>query len=130
MGRIALPKNPRIVVTRTDALGDVILTTPVYRALKDVFTESYLSVVCREYTEPVLRNNPYIDECITIKEERLTQPTELADLTARLRAGSFDLAVALFPSPFIATALRDAHIPIRVGSARRFHSWKFTHRAN
>ncbi len=127
MDRITLPKKPRIVVTRTDALGDVILTTPVYRALKDVFAGSYLSVVCREYTEPILRNNPYIDECITVEEERSTQ---LPELTACLRAGAFDVAIVLFPSRFIATALRDAHIPIRVGSARRFHSWKFTHRVN
>ncbi len=120
-------EQPRALITRTDALGDVILTTPVYRALKLAKPDCHVAVLCREYTEPILRANPYIDEIITIGKE---DPDELANTIHRIESGNYDLAIALYPSRFVASALKDARIPIRIGSARRFHSWKFTHRIN
>ncbi len=124
---ISLPKKARILVTRTDAMGDVILTTPVYRALKQEFPESHLAVLSREYTEPILRGNKHIDEIITIESETSEEQLRVTGIIEKL---NYDVAIALFPSRFAATVIRDAKIPIRIGSARRFHSWKFTHRLN
>ncbi|MBN4057162.1 glycosyltransferase family 9 protein, partial [bacterium AH-315-J21] len=100
---------------------------PVYRAIKQTAPNCHLAVLCREYTEPILRDNPNINEIITISQE---DSAELEATIQHLKEGAYDIAIALFPSPFCATALKAAKIPIRIGSARRFHSWKFTHRIN
>ncbi len=122
---LPLTNASRILITRTDALGDVILTTPVYRAIKQTAPNCHIAVLCREYTEPILRDNPNIDEIITINQE---DSAELEATIQHLKQGAYDISIALFPSPFCATAIKAATIPVRIGSARRFHSWKFTHR--
>ncbi|MFQ5606398.1 MAG: glycosyltransferase family 9 protein [Candidatus Zixiibacteriota bacterium] len=117
--------SPGILVCRTDALGDLILCTPVFRALKKAYEYAHVTVLCRSYTAPALERNPSVDQVIEIETEETADPAELAE---RLRGHSFDLALALYPSAFAADVIRRAKVPIRVGSSHRFHSWKFTHR--
>lgn len=54
--------NPRILVIREGAAGDVLLTTPIVKELKNKFPDSYL-VFMTKYPE-ILQNNPYVDEII------------------------------------------------------------------
>ncbi len=54
--------NPRILVAREGAAGDVLLTTPIVKELKRKFPESYL-IFKTQYPE-LLNNNPYVDEVV------------------------------------------------------------------
>jgi len=54
--------NPRILVAREGAAGDVLLTTPIVKELKKKFPGSYL-IFKTQYPE-VLKNNPYVDEVV------------------------------------------------------------------
>lgn len=122
-----LGKAPRILLTRTDALGDLILSAPAFQALRQAYPEAHIAVLCRSYAAPVLEGNPAVNRVIEIESESRAGRAELA---RRLRSEHYDIALALYPSSFAADVLRRAGIPVRVGSARRFHSWKFTHRIN
>ncbi|MCX7833182.1 MAG: glycosyltransferase family 9 protein [Ignavibacteria bacterium] len=87
----------RILVVRTDRLGDVIMITPIVREIKKTFPNSYVSVLTRPQTSEVFKYNPYVDSIITddlskesfwdvvvkIKEQKFTHgllvlPTERA----------------------------------------------------
>ncbi|MEO8004762.1 MAG: glycosyltransferase family 9 protein [Betaproteobacteria bacterium] len=56
------PANPKILVIRRDNIGDLILTTPLIRALRQRFPKAWIGVLVNSYTAQVLDNNPHIDE--------------------------------------------------------------------
>lgn len=51
----------RILVIRLDAIGDLICTTPLFRAIKEKNDNAELSVIIQKGNVAVLDNNPYID---------------------------------------------------------------------
>jgi ADP-heptose:LPS heptosyltransferase len=51
-----------------------------------------------------------------------------AELASALAAQRYDAAVVTWATPRTAKVPHLAHIPIRVGQARRLYSWRFTHR--
>jgi len=56
-------KNPKkILVIRFSALGDLVLTSPIYRELKRIYPDSEISLLTSSVQGPVLNNNPYIDK--------------------------------------------------------------------
>lgn len=54
----------KILLIKLRNIGDVLLTTPLYRILKENFPHSHLSVLINKGTEEVLEKNPFIDEVI------------------------------------------------------------------
>ena len=120
---------PGILVCRTDALGDVILATPVFRALRRRFPRARITALCREYTAPVLNDNPHIDEVISVPDESRESCNSLVDAFKRqCELPPFDIAIVLYPSEFAVSLVFQLKIPVRIGTAGRWRSWKFTHR--
>jgi len=60
----------RILVVEVNWLGDSILTTPAFKALKENFPSSYLGVMVVERVADVFLTNPYIDEVIVFDEKK------------------------------------------------------------
>ncbi len=90
------------IVFRLDSLGDVVMTTPLFRALKKAHPGSRCTVVVQEGYKSLLVTNPHIDEILTLPKVRpawLPQSTRrLLAATAlywkRLRKRHFDFAVS------------------------------------
>lgn len=84
-----------IVIRQHDQLGDLLLSTPAFRAIKQSLPGVHLTVVARQYTYRVLENNPDIDR-ILVFPEKLYQatPAKLWRLWRGLRQG-YDLAIVL-----------------------------------
>lgn len=99
----ALTRGPiSFLVIRLDGLGDVVLTTPLFRELKRAFPKSFCTVVVQDEFRPLLITNPYIDEIIGLSQlhaEWLPVPVRyllsvmLLD-RSRLRGRRFDVAVS------------------------------------
>ena len=47
----------KILVVRTDKMGDVILATPVLEILRNIFYESHIAMLVQSYTEDIIRGN-------------------------------------------------------------------------
>lgn len=52
---------PKILVIRRDNIGDLVCTTPIFRALRERYPEACIAALVNSYTWPVLENNPDID---------------------------------------------------------------------
>jgi len=90
--------NPRILVIREGAAGDVLLTTPILKGLKSKFPGSHL-VFMTNYPE-ILQNNPYVDEIIRSK------PNGNIDV-------AFNLLYELYPDiPIIEAYGKIARLPL------------------
>ena len=48
----------KILVIRHDNIGDLIITTPVFRALRQHFPDAQIDALVNSYNVPILRNNP------------------------------------------------------------------------
>ena len=60
-----IPKNPKsILLLRLDHIGDVLLTTPVFRALRKKFSSAKITVLVRSSTQELVYQNPYVDEVL------------------------------------------------------------------
>jgi heptosyltransferase-2 len=110
----------RILIVRTDKVGDVILSTPVIKALRDAYPYAYIAAMIRPYTRVVLEGNPYLDELVIYdKDGKEKSWAGSLRFAWKLRKQRFDVAVILNPSnrgnliPFL------AGIPARVGYNRK-----------
>lgn len=86
-----------LIVKQHDQLGDLLITTPTIRALRNRFPNSYIAVVVREYTAPLMWDNPNVDEIIVFYEKLKKWNLEMFRLFLKqLRQdGGFDCAIVL-----------------------------------
>lgn len=111
----------RIIISRTDAIGDVVLTLPIAGILKKYIPGCRIIFFGRTYTKPVIDLCEYIDEFINFDE------FEKLDNKGRkmfLQNANADAIVHVFPRNSIAAAAKGAGIKIRIGTSNRiFHWW-------
>lgn len=69
----------KILVVTVNWLGDSIMTTPVFQALKEKYPESFLAVMGPSRVQGVFLNNPFIDQFIAF-DERSTHKSLWAKL--------------------------------------------------
>ena len=56
------------MIIRRDNIGDLLLTTPLFRALKEKLKIKRLDLLTNTYVSPVLQGNPFIDEIYTYQK--------------------------------------------------------------
>jgi heptosyltransferase-2 len=106
-------------------VGDLVMATPAFRALRASFPDARLTGVVRPYGEGILEGSPRFDRLVAF-DRRRERLTEAARTVASLRAEAFDLAV-VFPNSLSAALLaRLAGARERVGYARDRRSFLLT----
>jgi lipopolysaccharide heptosyltransferase II len=117
------PQINRILIVRTDRIGDVILTLPMISALHSSFPSASLAILLRSYTEDLAEGQEGLSSVIT--EDVQEKKKSFFSLLAELRTERFDAVVVAYPRFRIALLLRLAGIPLRVGTAFRWYSFLF-----
>lgn len=89
----------RILIARTDRIGDVILSTPVIKALRDAYPNAYIAMMVAPYAREIVEGNPYLDEVIIYDKDNKHKSWYRSFKFARnLKKRRFDLAVILHPT--------------------------------
>jgi lipopolysaccharide heptosyltransferase II len=104
-----VPAPKKILIVRLDRIGDVVLSTPVIKALRAAYPDSHIAFLVRPYAADAVIGNPYLDEVITFNKERTFS------FAMGLRKKKFDMAVILHPTERTHWIAFLAGIPIRVG---------------
>ncbi len=112
-----------ILIVRTDRIGDVVLTLPLANIIKKHLPNCKISFLVREYTAPLLRNNPSIDEIIILDESN--QQIQVKNNIRNLRAKNFDTAFVVNASFKLALILFRANITNRISTGYRWYSFLF-----
>jgi len=115
----------RILVSRTDKIGDLILSLPVFETLKASFPKAHLTALVSSYASEVVKDQPAVHQVVT-----LPHSWSVFRLAAEIRALKPDAFVALYPRPKIAWAAFLAKVPIRVGTAYRWYSFLFSRKVS
>ncbi len=94
------PEIKRILVIRIDEIGDVLLTIPLLRALKEKFPKSEINVLMKKETKIILEDNKNIDKIIICEKPWLKNKFDVfyfLKLIKKLKKENFDLVVELHP---------------------------------
>jgi len=86
-------KNAKnILFLRYDRIGDMVVTTPIFRELKSAYPDMSISVLASKANQDVIRYNPHIDKIYTNYKNSI-----LYDLRTllKLRKKSFDVCIEL-----------------------------------
>ncbi|MCX8053926.1 MAG: glycosyltransferase family 9 protein, partial [Armatimonadetes bacterium] len=111
----------RILIVRLSAIGDVLMATPVARALRKAFPQSYIAWVVEKKAADIVIGNPYLDDVIVWERTRgrsvasrvLNFAKGLWFLRNELRSRDFDVCLDL------QGLLRSALVCWLSGAARR-----------
>jgi len=55
----------KVLVIRLDRIGDMVITTPIFRALKEKWPDVQVTVLTNPVNKNIVINNPFID-CILV----------------------------------------------------------------
>ena len=116
----------RIVISRTDSIGDVALTLPLAGILKEQYPEIKVIFLGQGYTEPIIRCCAYVDE-IWKWDEIEKNPNK----TEWLKEQKVDAFIHVFPRKEIAKWVKKAKVKNRIGTSHRlFHFLTCNKRVN
>jgi ADP-heptose:LPS heptosyltransferase len=111
----------KILVSRTDGIGDLLLTTPLFNELKMKFPKARISALVSSYASPLLVNNPFVDDIIIYDAGQ-------KDTAGMLKERGFDAVLAVYPRPALAWDFFRAAIPLRYGTSSRWYSFLYNKR--
>ncbi|MCX7876135.1 MAG: glycosyltransferase family 9 protein [Melioribacteraceae bacterium] len=115
----------RILIVRTDRIGDVVLTLPLASIIKKYFPDSEVTFLVRNYTQDLTKNNIHIDNTIVLIEKN-GKPSILKNIL--MLRNKFDICIVAFPKFWISFILFFSSIKLRIGTGYRWYSFLFTHK--
>ena len=107
----------RILVARTDKIGDLVLSIPSFFMLKKMYPNAELIVLVRGYNADIVRNLSYIDRFIKI--DGFTKD-ELLEKIAYFKA---DVFIALYNDSYIASLAKASKAKIKIGPISKLSSF-------
>lgn len=78
----------KILIIRFSSIGDIVLTTPIIRAIKQQIQGVEVHYVTKQKFSSVIEANPYIDKIHTIKDS-------IFEITTNLKKENFDYVIDL-----------------------------------
>jgi heptosyltransferase-2 len=111
----------RILIVRTDRIGDVLLSTPVIKAVRENYPDGYIAMMIRPYARDIVNGNPYLDELLIYDKDGIHKSWfSSLKFGLNLKKKSFDLAIVLHPTNRVHIITFLARIPKRIGYDKKF----------
>jgi len=110
-----------ILISRTDSIGDVVLTLPLAGWLKQHYPGVRITFLGAAYTRQVAEASIHVDEFVS-------WPEQASDWPGENRTSLPDLIMHVFPRKEIALWAKKAGIPARLGTAHRLYHWNTCNR--
>jgi len=105
-----------ILIVRTDRIGDVVLTTPAVKALRQAYPGSRISILATPVTYDLVFGNPYVDEVLVDDRQGVHRGLGgFLRMVRELRSQRFDLAIIFHTKRRYNLACYAAGIPCRLG---------------
>ncbi len=101
----------RVLAVRLDNLGDVLVTSPALRAIKESLPQVSLTLLASPVGAQVGRLNPYVDDVIVYQAPWMDPWSQLPQDTGRERAMVETVAAGRFDGAIIFTSFRQSSLP-------------------
>ncbi len=119
-----LRQAQNILVIQLRQVGDVLLTTPAVKVLRDHYPASRITFLTETGPAQLLEGNPHLDAVITrSRKNTVWQDWQLAHT---LRRAHFDLVIDFFCNPRSAWLTFLTGAPQRIASHHAWRTWWYT----
>jgi heptosyltransferase-2 len=106
----------KILVIRLDRIGDMVMTTPIFRALKEKWPDVQVTVLTNPVNKNVIINNPFIDSILVYDRKNKHKSFNSRIIFFRsIRKKEFDLVI----DPYLDYELKTSFITRFVGNRFR-----------
>ena len=115
-----MSQPPVIIISRTDSIGDVVLTLPMAGVIKQQFPDARIIFLGKNYTTPIIALSQYVDEIwnddtfLNLSDKEQIQKITKAQVTH---------IIHVFPNKHIASIAKKAGIKNRIGTRNRWWHW-------
>ncbi len=107
----------RIIISRTDSIGDVILTLPMAGVIKEIDPNTEIIFLGQDYTKAIVSLSVYVDDFADWNALKKTNPDN------PLQVLEADSILHVYPRKEIALAAKKAGIRHRIGTTNRLYHW-------
>lgn len=109
----------RLLVSRTDSIGDVILTLPLCGLIKSINPKIKIYFLGKQYTRAVVEACKSVDEFIDVDELFQKPESKQVETIKQLK---LDAVIHVFPRKRIAKLMYRARVSFRVGTSGRIYN--------
>jgi len=129
----------RILLINPFGIGDVLFTTPVIKALRMAYPDSYIGYICNQRAKGILENNPHLDRIFVFekddyrkkwKESRLRAIRDFNSFFQEIRKERFGTAIDFSLGHQYSSCLMLAGVKKRIGFNYRCRGRFLTYRIN
>lgn len=107
-----------VLISRTDALGDIVLTLPLCGWIKKYRPDSKIIFLANSYSESLVKACHYVDQVFVLEKwDKWT--------VDHIKTLQIDAIIHVFPNKNIAKKSFKASIPLRIGTSHRFYHWLY-----
>lgn len=89
-----------ILIIRRDNIGDLVLTTPLFEAIRRRYPNAYIAVLVNSYNAPAILGNPFVDDVFSYTKGKHAEGVKVLNaywrrflLVWRLRRQHFDFVI-------------------------------------
>jgi heptosyltransferase-3 len=117
----------KILLTRMKYIGDIVLTTPIIRTLREAYPDAHISYLGDAKAVSLLQNNPFLDEIIPFDFSNDSFVYQLK-MYALMFNKKFDLTIDLYSNPRSALMSFATGAKMRIGGDSKSRGRFYTHR--
>ncbi|MCS5422312.1 MULTISPECIES: glycosyltransferase family 9 protein [Psychrilyobacter] len=107
----------RIIISRTDKIGDLVLSIPSFFMVKKMYPNAEITVLVRKYNYEIVKNLPYIDRVVKIDDYRRVE------LIEKIKYFKADVFIALYNDEFVMQLAKASGAPIKIGPLSKIKSF-------
>ncbi len=112
--------NNSILISRTDSLGDVILTLPMLGIIKKQFPKIKVYFLAKNYAKAIIDASENVDEFVSYDELVKLSEKKQIEFFIDLR---LDAIIHVFPNKLVARIAKKAGVQVRIGTSHRLFHW-------
>ncbi|MHA4989543.1 glycosyltransferase family 9 protein [Cetobacterium somerae] len=107
----------RIIIARTDKIGDLILSIPSFFMIRKMYPEAEITLLVRNYNYNIVKNLPYINRVVQIDRYRQKE------LLEKIKYFNADVFIALYVDNFVMELAKASKAKIKIGPLSKIKSF-------
>ena len=120
-----LPEWKKILIIKLRAIGDVILTTPVFRNLREQFSDSQIDFIVEEPAYPLVSENSNVDNIFIAPSGKTRNFKNDRKFIKNIRQQKYDVCIDLFGNPRSALITLLSGAKLRIGFNFRIRKYAY-----
>ncbi|MGL5988732.1 glycosyltransferase family 9 protein [Cetobacterium sp.] len=107
----------KIIIARTDKIGDLILSIPSFFMVKKMYPDAEITLLVRGYNYNIVKNLPYINRVVQIDRYRQKE------LLEKIQYFNADAFIALYVDDFVMQLAKASKAKVRIGPLSKLKSF-------